>query len=101
MPIERTAKCPQCGRPVRLTEDELVAKRGFCAVCDARFDVLPDLLVGDGPMRSLMVPQVAALSKPPTSKLQEVEGRFMVGRIGAARVFPFAMLGTFGSMAVL
>jgi hypothetical protein len=29
MPIERTAKCPPCDRPVRLTEEELITKRGF------------------------------------------------------------------------
>ena len=57
-----------------------MSKRGFCAVCDARFDLLTELFIGEGPMRSLIVPQVAEMSKPPTSKMREVEpGHFILG----------------------
>src|SRR5262245_37646092 len=55
MSVERRAQCPGCGRPVRLTESELIEKRGFCAVCDTRFDILPETLLGDGPMRAQAV----------------------------------------------
>jgi hypothetical protein len=73
MPVERRAECPSCGRPVRLTEPELIEKRGFCAVCDTRFDVLPDMLLGDGPMRSLAVTRVspsALREGPPSTRIQ-------------------------------
>lgn len=66
MGIERTATCPECGRAVRLTEQELLVKRGFCAVCDARFDILPELLLGEGPLRTLEVVQVSDSAQPPT-----------------------------------
>src|SRR5262245_35675916 len=91
MPIERTAKCPQCGRPVRLTEEELMSKRGFCAVCDARFDLLPELFIGEGPMRSLVVPQVAEIAKPTTSRIVEEAGCFILRPTGAPRILLFGM----------
>ena len=50
-------------------------KRGFCAVCDARFDILPETLVGDGPMREMGLVEVAsgALSEwPPTEQFRSV-----------------------------
>ena len=70
--MERRAECPSCGRQVRLTEAELIEKRGFCAVCDTRFDILPDMLVGDGPMRALAVTRVvpsALREGPPTPRI--------------------------------
>jgi hypothetical protein len=37
--LERWGNCPRCDRPVRLTDPELEAKRGFCARCDAEFEI--------------------------------------------------------------
>lgn len=83
-----------------------MAKRGFCAVCDARFDLLPELFIGEGPMRSLMVPQAAELSKPPTSKMREIEtGHFLVKQAGAnSMTVAFALTSvmfTFGGILML
>src|SRR5262249_54188605 len=96
MLIERTAACPQCGRMVHLTEPELVTKRGFCAVCDARFELVPDLFVGDGPMRSLTVPRLGE-HQPAPSRMKEIGGRFVI-RPKAAGFLSFATLaaGTAG-----
>jgi hypothetical protein len=51
MAVDRRARCPSCARLIRVTEDELVEKRGFCAVCDARFDITPERLEGATPHR--------------------------------------------------
>jgi hypothetical protein len=73
MSIERRIQCPSCAREIRLTEAELADKRGFCALCDARFDILPDMLVGSGPMRALAVPRVVLnLNEPPGQSLERV-----------------------------
>jgi hypothetical protein len=54
MAVERTVKCPSCTRETRLTEDELTTKRGFCAACDARFELTPEMFVG-APFRAIEV----------------------------------------------
>jgi hypothetical protein len=65
--LERRVRCPQCAREIRLSEAELADKRGFCAFCDARFGILADTFIGDGPMRELPVSRVALVAQPPTS----------------------------------
>ena len=69
-----------------------MAKRGFCAVCDARFDLLPELFIGEGPMRSLMVPQVAELLKPPSSKIREVRPNDFLLQPAARQAAPFLLI---------
>jgi len=43
--LERQGRCPTCQGLVRLSGDELIEKRGFCAVCDAGFDITPATLI--------------------------------------------------------
>jgi hypothetical protein len=71
--FERRVECPQCRRETRLSEAELAAKRGFCALCDARFDLLGDMVLGGGPMREQLVPRVALALAPLPSDRVSVE----------------------------
>jgi hypothetical protein len=64
MSVERTVTCPSCSRPVRLLEEELTSKRGFCAVCSASFNVTAEMFGGPNPFRSMEVVE-ASLSPPP------------------------------------
>lgn len=68
--LERRVACPSCTRELRLTEPELLDKRGFCPACDARFDLLPEMFVGDGPMRSMQVTTAALPDVPPSGKIR-------------------------------
>ena len=70
--MERDVHCPQCGRLIRSTEQKLAIKRGFCGACQARFDILPELVVGEGPMRQLTVAEVQLSPAPSPSKRMEV-----------------------------
>ncbi len=69
--MERSIACPSCGENIRLTREELAQKRGFCALCGARFDLLPEMLIGDGPHRSIPVVPAADLPKPPSSRIDD------------------------------
>src|SRR5512138_1471119 len=70
--MEREVHCPQCGQPIRMTEQKLAIKRFFCGACQARFDILPELVVGEGPMRHLTVAEVQLSPAPSPSKRMEV-----------------------------
>lgn len=70
MTVERWVDCPRCGHRVRLTVDELASKRGFCATCDARFELGTESQLGDGPGRELVhVPTALAIAPPPGDRL--------------------------------
>jgi hypothetical protein len=71
--IERVATCRRCRRPVRLLEDELVDQRGLCAVCDARFDLMPESFLGEGPLRALAIVGAAELEHPPHPGVRLIE----------------------------
>src|SRR3990172_6472024 len=71
MPIERQGTCPGCGKPVRLTEDELVQKRGYCAICDTRFDIQPGMLEG-GPFRGGDALALARDTRPPSGRVHDL-----------------------------
>jgi hypothetical protein len=65
--LERRVKCPQCRREIRLGEAELADKRGFCAFCDARFELLPDHFLGNGPLREVPLARAQLTVGPPPS----------------------------------
>src|SRR5262249_2368582 len=93
MAVERRTNCPRCFASIRLTRDELANKRGFCALCDARFDLLPEMLVGDGPLRSLTMIQAADLAQPPTSRMAELVAagqppRYVIRQAARRRGYP-------------
>jgi hypothetical protein len=72
------ATCPKCDRPVRLTEEELSDKRGFCANCDARFTITPEVLEA-GPFRDGQVVTLEAEARPPTAFIRDVSDGDTVG----------------------
>jgi hypothetical protein len=85
MPIERRVDCPSCGRDIRLTEAELADKRGFCALCNRHFDVVADMLLGDGPLREQAIARVAPSvlrEAPPSRKIHVVGTSELRWRIG-------------------
>lgn len=69
--VARIARCPHCGGEIRLTAEELADKRGFCAMCDARFDVRPELL-DPLPYRRLARVELALTPEPPPSPTVKV-----------------------------
>lgn len=83
--IERRVACPSCTREIRVTETELLDKRGFCPACDARFDLLPEMFIGDGPMRSIEVVKSALPDVPPSGKIF-MQGSNLV--VATAKPFP-------------
>jgi hypothetical protein len=94
--MDRQVVCPRCEKQIRVTEVELAQKRAFCALCDARFDLLAEML-GDGdPMRSLEVYTPRALGRPPTSYMALEDGVALVIGQGAPTltwVVPTALAG--------
>src|ERR1051325_9846618 len=101
MAVERRTNCPRCGESIRLSREELADKRGFCALCDARFDLLPEMLVGEGPLRSLEHVQAADMAKPPTRHMKEIAvagepPRYLLGQAGPR--WPYAIMMTFFGM---
>src|SRR5215470_13510906 len=88
--MERLVKCPSCTREIRVTEEELLDKRGFCARCDARFDLLPEMFLGDGPNRSLEVVGAKLPDIPPSGKIsveRAADGTETI-TIASAKPFP-------------
>jgi hypothetical protein len=81
MGVERLTACPDCGRIVTLAEHELNAKRGTCLACDARFDLVPERMIGpprtappSEPMRTLGTPGLVMTrgpAAPPNSSILE------------------------------
>jgi hypothetical protein len=59
----RTTACPLCGEPAIVVGER--PPRGRCVACDLDFDLLPEIAVGEGPMRELPV-LLAASGPPPT-----------------------------------
>ena len=80
--MERWSSCPQCERPVKLTDAELEAKRGFCARCDAEFEIKQAALRdAPSPFRSSDRPElVPTQPRPPSIHLQD-ESRGTTSRL--------------------
>jgi hypothetical protein len=76
----RWAACPRCERPVRLTEGELEAKRGFCANCDAEFELVRGAALDlGGPFRAgESLALVPTQSTRPPRTLMRVDERGVV-----------------------
>jgi hypothetical protein len=62
--MNQRTSCPRCGESIRLTREELADKRGFCTLCDARFDLRYEMMVGVGPLRLLPFVQAVELAAP-------------------------------------
>jgi hypothetical protein len=68
--VEKSATCPSCGHPVRLTIPELEDKRGFCAVCETTFDIRREML-GGGPFREGESLALLPLDDPPSKLVRQ------------------------------
>lgn len=91
--MERRVSCPVCKTPTRVTEGELIDKRGFCAFCDARFDLVPEMFVAEGPHRTLAVVAASLAAVAPTSKMvvaRDPDDHEVI-TVSSARPFPFHM----------
>lgn len=102
---DRMATCPSCAKPVRLTEDELIQKRGFCAVCDTEFDVQRSMLQG-GPFRAIELAHAAPVTtRPPSSRVHDLsDGRGLHVKLelaGPLRALAGIMAGLGGAIALL
>ncbi len=64
---DRLTACPSCGRDVRITDDELVVGRSFCAACGQRFAV-EEKTVGESPFRALAIIEVDG-TRPPDARI--------------------------------
>jgi hypothetical protein len=92
--MERWASCPECQRSVLLTESELEAKRGFCAVCDSLFEIrVGEVRDEEHPFRALAPVELAPLSAQPPRWLIEtreggVPGLQIIARRAAGWILP-------------
>ena len=97
--IERQVSCPFCKSPTHLTEGELIDKRGFCAFCDARFDLVPEMFVADGPHRTVAMVASSLPALAPTGKITVARDAddLEVITVSSARPFPLmnALFGVF------
>jgi hypothetical protein len=73
-----------------MTERELLDKRGFCPVCDARFELGPGLLLGDGPLRAIDMVAAQAVEAPS----QRVSQREQAGELTVSIAPPGPSLET-------
>jgi len=96
--MERWATCPVCQRPVRLTDAELQHKRGFCARCDARFDIKAGTLrAAPLPFRDADTAElVPVLPGPPTPAIDEHAGGAEAAIAIRGNAAPGWMTGTDG-----
>ena len=81
--VERRVSCPYCKTPTRVTEGELIDKRGFCAWCDARFDLVPEMFVADGPHRTVAMVASSLPALAPTARIavaRDAEDREVITR---------------------
>jgi hypothetical protein len=94
--IERLVSCPFCKAPTRVTGGELIDKRGFCASCNARFDLVPEMFIADGPHRSVTMVASSLPALAPTGKMSVTReaGEREVITVSSARPAP-VMLGLF------
>jgi hypothetical protein len=103
--MERWASCPGCDRSVRLTESELGGKRGFCAACDAQFEIrLGEVRDQEHPFRALAPVELAPLSPAPQRWLIETReggapGLEITARRAAGWILP--MIGTLMSIVLM
>jgi hypothetical protein len=73
---EQWVACPGCRENIRLTEEELETARGFCAICEARFDVTADVVSGEGPFRVAEAALALVPTTPPSGRIavRETDG---------------------------
>jgi hypothetical protein len=91
--MERQVSCPFCKTPTRVTEGELIDKRGFCAWCDARFDLVPEMFVADGPHRTAAMIASSLPALAPTSKMaiaRDTDDHEVI-TVSSARPFPLRL----------
>src|ERR1041385_8280513 len=94
--MERRVSCPFCKATTRVTEGELIDKRGFCASCDARFDLVPEIFMADGPHRTVAMVASSLPALAPTSKMsiaRDTDDHEVI-TVSSARPFPI-QLGLF------
>lgn len=88
--MERQVSCPFCRTATRVTERELIDKSAFCASCHTRFDLVPEMIVADGPYRTVAMVSASLPALPPTSKIAIVRGAddHEAITVSSARPFP-------------
>ena len=89
--LGRQVSCPFCKTPTRVTEAELIDKRGFCAFCDARFDLVPEMFVSDGPHRTTAIVASSLPALAPTDKMavaRDADDHEVI-MVSSARPFPW------------
>jgi hypothetical protein len=100
---ERWGTCPRCELPVRLTEAEVSAKKGFCARCGATFEITRQVRDSPSPFRdSAAVTLVPSPASPPTPRIRSlVDDRqselVILSRSVARGVMAIAVTAGFGA----
>lgn len=89
--IERQVSCPYCKTPTRITRCELIDKRGYCASCDARFDLVQELFLADAPYRatSMVASSLPALAPTGKMAIARDDDDHEVITVSSARQFPY------------